>query len=134
MKDSRVLSRREFTFEAALAVLAGSTITILGCGGYSSPSGPTGTGGPTDVVGQISANHGHSAIITGAAMNAGGAIDLNIQGSATHNHVVSVSAADITMLKNGGAVDKVSTTGDVDGHFHTVAFQGPAPGTGGYGH
>jgi hypothetical protein len=130
MKDSRVLNRREFTLEAALAVLAGSTITILGCGGYKSPSGPS---GPTDVVGEISSNHGHSAIITGAEMNMGGGVDLNIQGSATHNHLVSVSATQIASLKGGGRVTTQSTTGDTNMHTHTVVFQGPAPGTGGYG-
>lgn len=130
MKDSRVLNRREFTLEAALAVLGGSTITILGCGGYKSPSGPS---GPVDVVGEISANHGHSAIISGAAINAGGSVSLNIQASATHNHVVSISATQIASLKSGARVSTQSATGDTDAHMHTIVFQGPAPGSGGYG-
>lgn len=130
MKNSRVLNRREFTLEAALAVLGGSTITILGCGGYKSPSGPS---GPVNVVGEVSANHGHIAVITGAQVNAGGGVDLNIQGSATHSHIVSVSAAQIASLKSGGRVSTESTTGDTNMHKHTVVFQGPAPGSGGYG-
>lgn len=128
MKDPVILNRREFTLQAALAVLGGSTITILGCGGYKSPSGPS---GPTDVVGAISANHGHVAVITGAEMVAGSSVQLNIQGSAPHNHVVALSAEEIATLRRGGAVTRTSSVGD--GHDHSVAFQGPAAGTGGYG-
>jgi hypothetical protein len=37
----------------------------------------------------ISANHGHSAVITGAQLTAGGAVELNIRGTATHAHTVT---------------------------------------------
>ena len=63
------IDRREFTLQAALAILAGCTITVAeGCGSsYSAPS-PTPTPSPitapSDVTGSISANHGHSAVIT----------------------------------------------------------------------
>ena len=33
MSDDTLLTRREFTVESALAMLAGVTITITGCGG-----------------------------------------------------------------------------------------------------
>ena len=33
MNDENLLTRREFTVESALAMLAGVTITISGCGG-----------------------------------------------------------------------------------------------------
>ena len=33
MSDQNLLTRREFTVEWVLAVLAGATITITGCGG-----------------------------------------------------------------------------------------------------
>ena len=61
----RLLDRREFTAEAALAALAGVVITISGCGGggYSSPSSPDmpapAGGGSSDESGTISNNHGH---------------------------------------------------------------------------
>src|SRR5436190_17797237 len=91
-----VLGRREFTLQAALAMLSGVVITITGCGSMevspTSPSpslslspspSPSPSPGPSgDVVGSISANHGHSAVITRAALTAGNAVSLDIHGSA----------------------------------------------------
>ena len=86
--ESRALAtRREFTLDAALAVLAGCVVTVAeGCG--KSTTEPTATP-PTDVTGVIAANHNHSnAVITGAQITAGVAITLNIQGTAAHPHTV----------------------------------------------
>jgi len=119
------IDRREFTLQAAMAILAGCTITVAeGCGSsYSSmPPSPTPApiGAPTDVTGSISANHGHTAVITGAQITAGNAIALDIQGSATHTHTVQISQADLTSLKNRQAVSRDSTNNS--GHMHTVTF------------
>ena len=38
MSDETLLTRREFTVESALAMLAGVTITITGCGGDDNPT------------------------------------------------------------------------------------------------
>jgi hypothetical protein len=48
-RKGRSLDRREFTREAALAMLSGVAITITACGGgsSSSPSGPTAEASPT---------------------------------------------------------------------------------------
>lgn len=119
------IDRREFTLQTALAILAGCTITVAeGCGSsYSAPS-PTPTpapiGAPTDLTGSISANHGHTAVITSAQITAGNAIALDIQGSATHAHTVQISQADLTSLKNKQAVSRDSTNNS--GHMHTVTF------------
>ena len=119
------LDRREFTLQAALAILAGVTITVAeGCGSsYSSPS-PTPTPTPTpssgDINGSISANHGHTAVITGAEITAGNAVALDIRGTATHTHTVQISQADLTSLKNRQAVSRDSTNNS--GHMHTVTF------------
>src|SRR5262245_3757373 len=94
------MQRREFTAAMALALLGGATITVTGCGGGSgygggggNPTGP-GTGGGSDYgpggdmdpgggeVAQISANHGHRAVITRAQLNAADGFDLDIQGEA----------------------------------------------------
>jgi hypothetical protein len=128
----QVMDRREFTLEAALAALSGVVITISGCGGsgYSStPSSPSPSsgGGSGDEVGSVSNNHGHAATITGAALTAGDAIQLNIQGSSDHNHVISLSAAAIADVKGGKAVATDST--DTAGHNHTVTFNADAPGS-----
>lgn len=142
-------SRREFTLEAALALLSGVAITISGCGtgGPGEPYGPspqptptptptptpspstsptpspTPSPGPTpvaDEIGSISSNHGHSARITGGQLSAGGALSLNIQGASSHPHVVDLSAAEVKTIAGGGRVSKASSTNS--GHSHTVTF------------
>lgn len=129
MKERQTLSRREFTVASALAVLSGVTITLSACGGGSSmPSSPSAPGSPGsqpasgsgDKMGTISANHGHVAIITAARLMAGGALSLDIQGSADHPHTVELSAADMTAIAGGRTVSTVSTT--VFSHAHTVTF------------
>jgi hypothetical protein len=114
------LTRREFTLDAALAILAGCVITVSeGCGS-DSPSTPTPTP-PADISGNISANHGHVATVTGAQITAGTAIvGLNITGTATHAHTIAVSQAELTSLKNRQPVTVTSTTDN--GHQHTITF------------
>ena len=115
------LTRREFTLDAALAILAGCVITIsdMACG--STTSTAPSPAPPSDVAGNISANHGHVATITGAQITAGAAIvALDIHGTATHTHTLSISQADLTALKNKQTVTSLSTTDS--GHSHTVTF------------
>jgi len=121
---SRTLSRREFTLESALAMLAGVVITVSGCDS-DRPSSPTPSGGggggtSTGVNGDVSANHGHVATITGAQITAAGALSLNIMGNATHPHTVSLSASQVQQI---GARQRVMVTSTIDGgHDHTVTF------------
>ncbi len=124
----RTLDRRKFTLATAMAMLAGVAITITeACGSsYSSPtSGTGGTGSGTgsgDKVGTISNNHGHSAVITAAQLTAGGDLLLNIQGTATHNHTVSLSGNDLADIAANKKVAHESST--TNGHSHTVTFNG----------
>lgn len=130
MKEKSTLDRRQFTLAAAMAALSGVAITISACGGggSGSPSSPstggTGSSGGTssggDKVGQISANHGHSAVITSAQLTAAGALSLDITGSAGHPHTVALSGAEIASIAAGQRVAKESSN-DV-GHSHTVTF------------
>src|SRR5678816_1596743 len=64
MSDQNLLTRREFTVEWVLAVLAGATITITGCGGDDNNSNQVTNPTPQtgDKSGVISANHGLSLI------------------------------------------------------------------------
>ena len=124
LEDSRStsLTRREFTLEAALAILAGCVITIsdTACGKDTPGAMPTPVN-PSDVNGNVSANHGHVAVITGVQITAGTAIvALDIRGTATHTHTLSISQADLTTLKNRQTVTSLSTTDS--GHSHTVTF------------
>jgi len=127
MKEAKMLDRREFTLAAAMAVLSGVAITITGCGGGSSSSAspaaptsstPTPSGG--DKTGSISANHGHSAVITAAQLTAAGGITLNIAGTAGHNHSVTLAASEISAVAGNQRVSKESSSDN--SHSHTVTF------------
>jgi hypothetical protein len=125
MKESSSLTRREFTLESALAILSGVAITITGCGGGSSnPAGPSNNPPPTtgsgDKVGEISNNHGHTAVITAAQLAAGGALVVQLTLGSGHTHTASLSAAEITSIAANQTVSKQSTT--ADSHEHTVTF------------
>jgi len=112
------LTRREFTLEWALAMLAGVAITVSGCDS-DSVSSPT-PGGGGDVSGVVSANHGHTATVTAAEITAAGALSLNITGSATHPHTVTLSATQVQQIGARQRVAVTSTTND--SHDHTVTF------------
>jgi len=123
LTGSTTLTRRDFTLEAALALLAGCVITVSdACGKDSTPTTPTPV---ADVNGVISANHGHVAVVMSAQITAGSAIALDIQGTAVHHHTVSLSQGDLQTLKNRQPVTHESST-DQSGafglHSHTVTF------------
>ena len=117
LEQTRLLSRREFSRESVLAMLAGVTITITGCGDDDPPTGPS---GGSDVNGSISANHGHVATVRGADITAGGAVSLNIMGQADHPHTVALTAAQVVQIGNRQQVVVTSTTDNA--HQHTVTF------------
>jgi outer membrane biosynthesis protein TonB len=167
-REPKTVDRREFTVEAALALLSGVAITISACdsGGPEYPTAvasptpeptanpsptPTATpepdpdpyGEPTprpnptpeptpaptpaptptpasDKVGSISSNHGHGARITAAQLTSGGALSLNIQGSAGHPHTVQLSAGEVSAIAGNQQVSKTSSSNS--GHDHTVTF------------
>jgi hypothetical protein len=110
------ITRREFTLESALAMLAGVTITIS-CGD-DDPTTPTSPDG--GVSGSVSANHGHVATITSAQITAAGALSLDIRGTADHTHTVTLTADEVRQI---GAAQRVAKTSTTDGgHSHTVTF------------
>lgn len=126
MSDHRV-DRRAFNVAWAYALLGGAAITITGCGGDDSPAGPS-TGGntttpppaATEKEGAISNNHGHRAVITAAQLTAGGALEINIQDTGTHGHLLTLEAAEVVSIRSGGRVSK--TTSTTQSHMHTVTF------------
>jgi hypothetical protein len=118
-RRSTSLTRREFTLEAAMAILAGCVITISDAAcGSSNPTAPLPT--EPDVNGSVSANHGHVAVITSIQIMAGSFVALDIRGTATHTHTLSISQANLTSLRNRQTVTSDSTTDS--GHSHTVTF------------
>jgi hypothetical protein len=124
--DSRTIDRREFTLQTAIAILSAATITITGCGGGDSGPGPSPNPnpnpnpGPTDVTGSVSANHGHSAVVTSAQITAANAIQLSITGTADHPHTIELTAGEVMQIGARQRVSKNSTT-DAS-HQHTVTF------------
>ena len=121
MQDG-TFGRREFTVASVMAMLSGVVITISGCGSSSTPSTPSNPapGSASDVTGTISANHGHSAVISSARLTAGNAVSLDITGTASHPHTVELSASEIVQIRGGTRVAKESTNNT--GHSHTVTF------------
>ena len=73
-----------------------------------------------DVNGNVSDNHGHVAVITSIEIMAGNAVALDIRGTATHTHTLSISQGDLTSLRIRQTVTSNSTTDS--GHSHTVTF------------
>ncbi len=110
--------RREFTVAAMLAMLGGVSITISGCGKASSPAGPS-TPPVEDKGGAIANNHGHVAVVTAGQLTAANTLALSIQGSASHNHVLELSAAEVRQIRDGQTLVKECSKTT---HGHMVTF------------
>lgn len=119
-EDDNLISRRDFTVESVLALLAGVTITVSGCGGDTDPESPTSPSPTADVTGSVSANHGHVATVMAAQITTGGAISLDIRGTADHPHTVTLTADEVSRIGARTQVSKTSTTDN--SHSHTVTF------------
>jgi hypothetical protein len=114
------ISRREFTRESVLAMLAGVTITITGCGDDDDDSTPTSPTSSGNFTGTVSANHGHEATVTAVQITSANAISLDIRGQADHPHTVALTAAQVQQIGNRQQVVVTSTTDN--SHAHTVTF------------
>ncbi len=120
--------RRALSAGAALALLGFPLISIGGCGGGgSTPAGPstpnptpTPTPGSGDATGAIDFNHGHTAVILSAQLQAGNALSLSIQGSAPHDHTLDLSGAEVIAIRDRQRISKKSTLDST--HDHTVTF------------
>ena len=119
MSHENSLTRRQFTVESALAMLAGVTITITGCDDEPAPNPTPITG---DKTGTVSFNAGHNhvgATITAAQFAAGNSITLTLTGSG-HTHTVSLSQTELSQISANTRVSKDSSNDE--GHIHTVTF------------
>jgi hypothetical protein len=124
MKEAKGLDlradRREFTLAAMLAMLGGVSITISGCGTASSPAGPSAAAPPVeDKGGTVANNHGHVAVVTAGELTAANTLSLRIQGTASHNHMLELSAEEVTQIREGRSLAKESSG---TGHRHMVTF------------
>ena len=117
MSNDHLLTRRAFTVESALAILATATITITGCDG-GSDIGPSPPAGAREGV--VSNNHGHRAIVESAQLNSNSTITIDMRYQATHNHELTLTPLELASISENGHVVKNSTT--TEGHNHTVTF------------
>lgn len=118
--DPQNPDRRQFTVGAILALLTGVTITMSACSDDQGPIAPSPTPDGSNITGSVSANHGHSAVITGAQLSAGNVVTLDIRGTATHPHTVELTVGEVQQIAARQRVVKESSTDD--GHRHTVTF------------
>jgi hypothetical protein len=119
------LDRREFTRLSVLSMLSSVAITITGCGGGGStggsPNAPTPSLNPGDKAATISANHGHTAVITNVQLTAGNGVTVTLTpGVPAHIHVVSLTTSEVVSIRDGARVSKQSSNDE--GHDHTVTF------------
>jgi len=113
--------------------LGGSTALLFlascggGGGGYgmNSPApAPTPSPGSCGAsVSMITGNHGHVLVVPMADLNSTSPITYNIQGSADHNHTVTLDASQLAMIKAKMAVMVTSSSGTSTyfaPHMHAV--------------
>lgn len=117
MSSDHLLSRRAFTVESVLAVLATATITITGCDG-GTDLGPSPPAGAREGV--VSNNHGHRAIVEAAQLNSNNTVTIDMRFRATHNHTLALSPLELASIAENGHVVKISSSDQ--GHNHTVTF------------
>ena len=100
-----------------MAMLAGVTVTMTGCGSESlvAPEAP-----PSVKLGTVGNNHGHAVLITSAQQLAGGAVSLSIQGDSSHDHTLELTAAEVATIRAGQRLEKNCVLSR--GHMHSVAF------------
>lgn len=105
------------TFLVALAG-GGVAATLPGCGG----------GGGDDVAAPaagcraftFSDNHGHLLVLSAADLDSTQARTFSVQGSAPHNHDVTLSPAQLAALKAGQAVSALTTMDGLTPHTHAL--------------
>jgi hypothetical protein len=124
------LDRKDFLRTALVMAGAGFGLTrVAGCGG-GSPGGGTGSAGTGGNVTNacethapvetISANHGHVLTVTQADAAAGQLKLYSIQGTAAHDHTVTVSPGMFSMLNAGKPAPITSSTNA--GHSHGITI------------
>ena len=129
------ITRKQF-----LGSVTGGTVTLLiqACGGGGSTAfialfgggnggGSNGNQGPASSCGssdgQITGNHGHLLTVPAADLTSTIAMTYSIMGSATHDHLLTLSPSDLAQLNSGGTVTEVSSLTDAapfGPHSHDV--------------
>lgn len=103
--------------ELSRRVVVLGTLGLAACaGGGGGPDGGACSSGAHDT--SISANHGHALSVPAADLEAGADQSYSIQGSAAHDHTITITAAQLTTLLAGDPVTVTSSS--ALGHTHEV--------------
>lgn len=90
-------------------------------GGTGGSGGTSGEACVADVVAEISCPHDHALTVPAADIMAGVTKSYDIEGLATHSHIVEITAEDFATLKAGGTVFKFVEAGDFQDHCVTLS-------------
>ena len=112
-------SRRLFVADTAGTAVA---LMLGGCGGGGDYMAPPPPPTPALLCGatNISANHGHALAVPSGDVDSAVDMVYSIMGVADHNHLVTLTAAQLAQLKAKSAVTVTSTVGV--GHTHSVTI------------
>ena len=117
------MDRKTFIKKTAGAILVViPAYSILGCSSSVNPNPDPNTTANCLANGtavSIGTNHGHSLTVSKADVEAGTEKTYSIQGTSSHAHSVTLSAANFTALKSNTAISVTSTKGD--SHTHSVS-------------
>ena len=72
-----------------------------------------------DKAGAISNNHGHAAVVTSVQLTDANTVALSIQGTASHNHMLELSAEEVAQIRDGRPLAKECSG---TSHKHVVTF------------
>ena len=118
------MKRRVFVIQAgkAFPVVAGGAIYLIGCGGSTtSPSATADISGTSTVVN----GHTHSANVPASNQLHPADTIYTSSTDSSHNHMLTLTASQLSILASGGSVTVTSTVTTVTGsHLHDFTFQG----------
>jgi hypothetical protein len=109
------------TRKVFLRELAGGAFVALlgGCGGGGDAETANPQGGSCQAF-TLSANHGHELSIPEADLASTTDKVYSIVGTATHDHPLTITAAQLALLKAGKSITLTTPPG-LDGHTHDVS-------------
>jgi len=117
------MDRRVFVIEAgkAFPVVAGA-LYVIGCG--SSSTSPSGVADVSSTSTNVN-GHTHSTNVPASDQLHPANETYTSSTDASHNHMVTLTASQLSNLASGGAVTVTSTSSSVTGnHTHDFTFQG----------
>ena len=114
------ITRKEF-LQAGVATLVAATLGACGSEDDEGDGGD-GDGCTSSASANIGTNHGHSLSIPAGDINDGAGQDYDIEGTADHNHTVSLSDDDMTRIAAGENVAVTSSMAGGAPHTHMVTI------------